>query len=120
MGTEYSSMSEHFKDNINYTQLMHTINHTKGYTAPRDYHFTDEQIAEAFNSAKAKSTKPIDTQPNTFAEALKAPDAPDWVDAMTTEMNRFYTNDTWELVYLPHGHKAITSKWVFKIKKKSD
>ena len=33
------------------------------------------------------------------------------------EMNAVETNRTWELVDLPHGHHAITLKWVFKLKR---
>nr|GFC02535.1 putative reverse transcriptase, RNA-dependent DNA polymerase, Gag-polypeptide of LTR copia-type [Tanacetum cinerariifolium] len=35
-------------------------------------------------------------------------------------MNALYENDTWYLVDLPFGRKPIGSKWVFKIKYKSD
>src|SRR5258708_12809684 len=32
------------------------------------------------------------------------------------EMDALSKNNTWELVNLPPGHKAIKSKWVFKLK----
>src|SRR5712692_1408941 len=32
------------------------------------------------------------------------------------EMDALLKNNTWELVNLPPGHKAIKSKWVFKLK----
>ena len=35
---------------------------------------------------------------------------------MEEEMNALITNQTWELVSLPAGRKAIDSKWVFKVK----
>ncbi|GJW03960.1 ribonuclease H-like domain-containing protein [Tanacetum coccineum] len=43
-----------------------------------------------------------------------------WVDAMNAEMDPLYRNNTWEVVDLPVGRKAIGSKWVWKIKYKSD
>jgi hypothetical protein len=36
---------------------------------------------------------------------------------MQQEMNAVERNRTWELVDLPAGHRAITLKWVFKLKK---
>ncbi|MCO5613252.1 hypothetical protein L7F22_067528 [Adiantum nelumboides] len=39
---------------------------------------------------------------------------------MDNEMDALVKNDTWDLVHLPSGKKAIGSKWVYKIKCKSD
>ena len=39
-----------------------------------------------------------------------------WTKAMEKEMNALSECDVWELVPLPEGRKAITSKWVFKEK----
>jgi hypothetical protein len=36
---------------------------------------------------------------------------------MQQEMNAVERNRTWELVDLPAGHRTITLKWVFKLKK---
>ncbi|CAI7869001.1 unnamed protein product [Closterium sp. NIES-54] len=40
--------------------------------------------------------------------------------AMESELKRIEENSTWELVELPEGRKAITSKWLFKIKSDAD
>nr|GEY66207.1 hypothetical protein [Tanacetum cinerariifolium] len=56
-------------------------------------------------------------EPFLFEEASKDPN---WISAMNDEMNALYENDTWYLVDLPFGRKPIGSKWVFKIKYKSD
>lgn len=39
---------------------------------------------------------------------------------MEHEIVALETNDTWEITDLPPGKKAISSKWVYKIKFKSD
>jgi hypothetical protein len=36
---------------------------------------------------------------------------------MKAEMDAVEKNRTWELADLPHGHHAITLKWVFKLKR---
>lgn len=43
-----------------------------------------------------------------------------WVEDMNKEIQALHRNDTWELVDLPKGKKAIGSKWVYKVKLKSD
>ena len=55
-----------------------------------------------------------DGEPRSFAEAegdvaCRA--------SMQQEMDTVERNRTWELAYLPAGHRAITLKWVFKLKK---
>jgi hypothetical protein len=55
-----------------------------------------------------------DGEPRSFAVAEK--DAA-WRAAMKVEMETVEKNRTWELVDLPCGHRAITLKWVFKLKR---
>ncbi|MCO5609893.1 hypothetical protein L7F22_064127 [Adiantum nelumboides] len=39
---------------------------------------------------------------------------------MDDEMDALVKNDTWDLAHLPSGKKAICSKWIYKVKCKSD
>ncbi|CAI7734823.1 unnamed protein product [Closterium sp. NIES-53] len=59
-------------------------------------------------------------EPATLKEALESSDAEEWKKAMESELKSIEENGTWELVELPEGRKAITSKWLFKIKSDSD
>lgn len=43
-----------------------------------------------------------------------------WVAAMQKELQALQTNDTWNLVPLPHGKKTIGCRWIYKIKLKAD
>ncbi|GKB58671.1 ribonuclease H-like domain-containing protein [Tanacetum coccineum] len=56
-------------------------------------------------------------EPTTFAEAANDPR---WIEAMNQEMEAFNKNNTWEITDLPKGRKVIGSKWIFKVKYKSD
>ena len=56
-------------------------------------------------------------EPDSFEEANKSKE---WRIAMEEEYNSIMKNNTWSLVDLPHGKKAIGTKWVYKIKYKAD
>lgn len=58
--------------------------------------------------------------PRGFAEAMKRDDKDLWLDAFTTEYNALMANETWELVELPEGRKAIDNRWVCTIKEHAD
>jgi hypothetical protein len=55
-----------------------------------------------------------DGESRSFAEVEKHAA---WRAAMQSEMDAVQTNRTWELADLPHGHRSITLKWVFKLKR---
>ncbi|KAG9443027.1 hypothetical protein H6P81_018881 [Aristolochia fimbriata] len=55
--------------------------------------------------------------PTCYSEAVKFPK---WHDAMHVEFNALLMNNTWSLVSLPQGHRAIGCKWVFRVKTKAD
>ncbi|CAI7782498.1 unnamed protein product [Closterium sp. NIES-53] len=59
-------------------------------------------------------------EPATLKEALESSDAEEWKKAMESELKSIEENGMWELVELPEGRKAITSKWLFKIKSDVD
>ncbi|CAI7932708.1 unnamed protein product [Closterium sp. NIES-54] len=59
-------------------------------------------------------------EPATLKEALESSDAEEWKKAMESELKSIEENGTWEFVELPDGRKAITSKWLFKIKSDTD
>jgi hypothetical protein len=40
-----------------------------------------------------------------------------WRAVMQSEMDAIEKNRIWELTDLPRGHKVITLKWVFKLKR---
>ncbi|XP_061360545.1 uncharacterized mitochondrial protein AtMg00820-like [Gastrolobium bilobum] len=61
----------------------------------------------------------IDTgyKPRTFQDAMRDSR---WVEAMRAEITALEDNHTWCLTDLPPGKRALPSKWVFKIKYRSD
>lgn len=59
-------------------------------------------------------------EPETYKKAMTSDQREMWKEAMDREMESLKENDTWELVDLPPGRKAIPNKWVYKIKTNAD
>ncbi|CAL1371426.1 unnamed protein product [Linum trigynum] len=55
--------------------------------------------------------------PQTYKEAAKEHH---WIKAMEEELNALLESQTWDLVTLPPGKRAIGCKWVYKTKLKPD
>ena len=56
-------------------------------------------------------------EPANYEQAAKHPG---WVEAMQKEIQALQINNTWEEVTLPPHKRAISCKWVYKTKLKSD
>ncbi|CAI7765406.1 unnamed protein product [Closterium sp. NIES-53] len=59
-------------------------------------------------------------EPAILKEALERSDAEEWKNSIESELKSIEENGTLELVELPEGREAITSKWLFKIKSDAD
>ena len=59
-------------------------------------------------------------EPPTMDEALAGYHSTKWKEAADIEYRLLIENETWDPVELPSGRTPIGSKWVFKVKHKSD
>ncbi|KAF1318440.1 Gag-pol polyprotein, partial [Globisporangium splendens] len=58
--------------------------------------------------------------PTTFESAMESSDASKWREACESEYQSLKENNTWDVVALPPGRKAIGCEWVFKVKENQD
>ena len=58
--------------------------------------------------------------PVTYEEAMQSDERALWKEAMNDEVKSLHENNTWELVNLPSGVKAIGSRWVMRVKLRAD
>lgn len=55
-------------------------------------------------------------EPECYAEAVEDEHKEEWIEAMQDEMKSLHENNTFELVKLPKGKRALTNKWVYRVK----
>jgi hypothetical protein len=55
-------------------------------------------------------------EPECYAEAMEDEHKSEWVDAMQDEMKSLHDNHTFDLVKLPKGKRALTNRWIYKVK----
>ena len=59
-------------------------------------------------------------EPKKWGEAMVSEHSAKWKEAANAEYSSLLEIQTWDLVELPAGRKPIGSKWVFRVKHKSD
>jgi Reverse transcriptase (RNA-dependent DNA polymerase) len=76
----------------------------------------DLSLPQAAN-CQAAQVVGFDKDPATVEEALSRPDAAAWQRAIDEELNSLRERDTWEVVPLPPGTRAVGSKFVLERKR---
>ena len=59
-------------------------------------------------------------EPQSYKQALKSPDSPEWQKAMDDELQSLRENEVYEIVPRPRGQKIVDSRWVFKVKSNAE
>ena len=59
-------------------------------------------------------------EPKSYIEAINSQEKELWLDSMKRELRTLQNNNTWTLIDLPKDQKAISTRWVYKIKQNDD
>lgn len=89
-----------------------------------DYDFLDTLIDSNENENQSNdseddcmaATQIASEEPQSYLEAIKSAESVHWKAAMDSELQSLLKNKTWTMADLPRGRKAVTNKWVFKLK----
>jgi hypothetical protein len=55
-------------------------------------------------------------EPESYEEAMQVNTKRKWEQGMKEEMDSLVNNETWDLVQLPAGKRALQNKWVYRLK----
>lgn len=86
------------------------------YRSIPDIYANIEEVATV-DEEKSELIMAVSWEPNYYREAGTEAC---WYKTMEKELESIEKNNTWTLTELPSGHKPISLKWVFKLKKDSD
>ena len=127
--TIIESRNAYFFENVFPYKEVREINSSKRSHEEIDESNTSPKEEIIRQSKRAKITKSfgpdfitylMESEPQNFKEAMSCPEAPQWKEAVNSEIESILQNHTWELVDLPPGNKPLGYKWIFKRKLKAD
>ena len=101
--------------NIDPSPTSLAASHTSGTPYPITHNVNYDKFS--IHNRHFMAAVSVSTKLKSFAEAMKDDR---WKQAMQTEIEALENNGTWTLEPLPPGKKAIKSKWIYRIKYKSD
>uniref|UniRef100_A0AAV1TJK1 Reverse transcriptase Ty1/copia-type domain-containing protein n=1 Tax=Peronospora matthiolae TaxID=2874970 RepID=A0AAV1TJK1_9STRA len=92
-------------------------NHTTHQEEDEETKNADTSTPPVFWRASANSIEPaVDlSEPSTFKAAVSVPDQVHWREAIRAELESMRLREAFRAAKLPKGHRAIGTKWVFKI-----
>ncbi|KAE8731661.1 Pentatricopeptide repeat-containing protein [Hibiscus syriacus] len=115
-----SSVSQHAVagDELHVHTGEQSINNESGFHALESATYDSSQHEQAASSEQAQHQENVlDGVPGDIRDALQDDD---WRMAVMAEYNALISNNTWDIVELPAGRKAIGCKWLFKVNKNVD
>nr|GEW25857.1 ribonuclease H-like domain-containing protein [Tanacetum cinerariifolium] len=119
---KFSSKSENWICKCREGSLHQPVfdNNNKSGSDEIAYHLGNDVVIYQLGHGEPQTATPIDeiiqSEGNVGSSNEEASKDVNWINSMNDEMQALYENDTWELVELLFGKKAIGRKWVYRIK----
>ncbi|KAL4346654.1 hypothetical protein GQ457_17G001420 [Hibiscus cannabinus] len=113
VSTKPSYLQQYLCNNASATEIG-----SNGYTTcmyPIEDHVSSSRLSPEYADYIFNISLPC--EPVFYHQAVKFPE---WRDAMQDELQAMDFLQTWSVVPLPAGKKAIDCKWVYRIKRKAD
>ena len=97
----------------------HSCSHAQSLPAGSPYPILDYVNCNNFSARHCAflAAITVGVEPASFAEAMRDPR---WREAMKSGLQALENNNTWTVVSLPPGKRAIGCKWVCRIKYNAD
>jgi hypothetical protein len=92
------------------------VQHALNESVSLFYYDEDEDTVLSFISAPTTPYSVINSEPNSYSEAIESEEARDWETSMKEEYDSLMKLNVWTLMNLPKGAKAIKGRWVYKNK----
>jgi hypothetical protein len=112
-----------FSDRIQRSEMLREMDNAPRRSmcvpVPNPRYYNTDNVAirgQRLGYAELLAAAYVGRDPASYSEAMRSADADQWSEACQYEIDMLAKNGTWELVDLPPGHKAVKSKWVFKLK----
>ncbi|KAK8934281.1 hypothetical protein KSP39_PZI015017 [Platanthera zijinensis] len=86
----------------------------ESYAIARGRAMRELRVLLRLQDSVAHAFQMISSDPKSYKEAIESKESSQWMAAIEEEIESLHKNKTWELVYLPKGAKAISSKWIFR------
>ena len=111
-----------YNERIQRAQLLHEMDQVPWRSTrvpvPNPRYFNPDNVATGhqLGNAQLLAATYIGRDSASYAEAMRSENADEWMKAYQYEIDALSKNNTWDLVDLPQGCKAVKSKWVHKHK----
>lgn len=112
---EYETTSQHSSE-----PEQEPENEQNGYNLRDRSAIHPPQRYDDFVLAAVTEVENLIKEPENYKEAINSSNKEKWLEAMLSEVNSLKENQTWDLINLPKGRRALPCKWVFKIKTNPD
>ena len=114
MASSYTNPSRNKEEEPSITRYpLRTRQRTQHYGVGEDEDLDSVSNIHYINSVN--NIKKVIETPSSYRQAIRSPQYDKWNSAMKKELMELKENNTFSLVYLPPGAKAIGGKWVYKI-----